>query len=191
MARHFAARAVSPAPPPRPPIPPPSHVQLRDCRAPMLRPRSRPSLPSPYAGFWLRLVAYLIDDVLLGIGDRGIRVDRRGDGRHRISIRSMFEGMNGEDPPDAGGDDLRNHFRRPLLGRSWVALQCRNGKFPASRDARKNGAGIDRHRFARTADRFRPRQRKIFRKNYHWTDSVRHWLHHGGIHGERSKRCTT
>jgi uncharacterized RDD family membrane protein YckC len=55
-----------------------------------------PILPSPYAGFWLRVVAHLIDDLLLGmgigilvlIGVAMVGVD---------SIRSMVEGMKGED----------------------------------------------------------------------------------------------
>jgi uncharacterized RDD family membrane protein YckC len=56
-----------------------------------------PPLPSPYAGFWLRLVAHLIDDLLLGIGI-GIlvllAVAMVGVG----SIRATFEGMSGENP---------------------------------------------------------------------------------------------
>jgi uncharacterized RDD family membrane protein YckC len=55
------------------------------------------ALPSPYAGFWLRVVAHLIDDVLLGIG-MGILVllgvAMVGVG----SIRQTFAGMNGENP---------------------------------------------------------------------------------------------
>jgi uncharacterized RDD family membrane protein YckC len=55
-----------------------------------------PILPSPYAGFWLRVVAHLIDDLLLGIGIGIlvlIGVAMVGVG----SIRSTIEGMNGED----------------------------------------------------------------------------------------------
>jgi uncharacterized RDD family membrane protein YckC len=55
-----------------------------------------PILPSPYAGFWLRVVAHLIDDLLLGIGI-GILV-LIGVAMVGIdSIRSMAEGMKGED----------------------------------------------------------------------------------------------
>ena len=55
-----------------------------------------PILPSPYAGFWLRVVAHLIDDLLLGIGI-GILV-LLGVAMVGIdSIRSMAEGMKGED----------------------------------------------------------------------------------------------
>src|ERR1700688_2483381 len=36
--------------------------------APHAPPALAPVLPSPYAGFWLRVVAHLIDDLLLGIG---------------------------------------------------------------------------------------------------------------------------
>jgi uncharacterized RDD family membrane protein YckC len=55
-----------------------------------------PILPSPYAGFWLRVVAHLIDNLLLGIGI-GILV-LIGVAMVGIdSIRSMIEGMNGED----------------------------------------------------------------------------------------------
>jgi uncharacterized RDD family membrane protein YckC len=55
-----------------------------------------PILPSPYAGFWLRVVAHLIDDLLLGIGIGilvllGVAMVGVG------SIRSMIESMNGED----------------------------------------------------------------------------------------------
>jgi uncharacterized RDD family membrane protein YckC len=56
-----------------------------------------PILPSPYAGFWLRVVAHLIDDLLLGIGFGIfvlIAVTIVGVG----SLRTMIEGMNGEDP---------------------------------------------------------------------------------------------
>jgi uncharacterized RDD family membrane protein YckC len=56
-----------------------------------------PILPSPYAGFWLRVVAHLIDDLLLGIGIGilvliGIAMVGIG------TIRSTFEGMNAENP---------------------------------------------------------------------------------------------
>src|ERR1700720_3908217 len=55
------------------------------------------ALPSPYAGFWLRVVAHLIDDVLLGIGIGIlvlIAVAIIGVG----SLRTMIAGMNSEDP---------------------------------------------------------------------------------------------
>jgi uncharacterized RDD family membrane protein YckC len=54
-------------------------------------------LADPYAGFWLRVVAHLIDDVLLGIGIGIfvlIGVAMVGVG----SIRATFEGTNGEAP---------------------------------------------------------------------------------------------
>ena len=59
-------------------------------------------LPSPYAGFWLRVVAHLIDDLMLGIGIGIlvlIGVAMVGVG----SLRSMVESMKGEDFRDAGG----------------------------------------------------------------------------------------
>jgi uncharacterized RDD family membrane protein YckC len=60
-------------------------------------PALAPILPSPYAGFWLRVVAHLIDDLLLGIGIGilvllGIAMVGIG------TIRSTFEGMNAESP---------------------------------------------------------------------------------------------
>lgn len=65
--------------------------------APYAPPAPAPVLPSPYAGFWLRVVAHLIDDLLLGIGFGilvliGVAIVGVG------SLRTMFEGMNGEDP---------------------------------------------------------------------------------------------
>ena len=64
---------------------------------PYAPPALAPLLPSPYAGFWLRVVAHLIDDLLLGIGFGilaliGVAIVGVG------SLRTMFEGMNGEDP---------------------------------------------------------------------------------------------
>jgi uncharacterized RDD family membrane protein YckC len=66
-------------------------------RAPYAAPPLAPVLLSPYAGFWLRVVAHLIDDLLLGIGMGVlvlIGVAMVGVG----SIRATFEGLNGEDP---------------------------------------------------------------------------------------------
>jgi uncharacterized RDD family membrane protein YckC len=65
--------------------------------APYAAPVLAPVLPSPYAGFWLRVVAHLIDDLLIGIGIGilvliGVAIVGVG------SLRTMFEGMNGEDP---------------------------------------------------------------------------------------------
>jgi uncharacterized RDD family membrane protein YckC len=65
--------------------------------APYAPPALAPVLPSPYAGFWLRVVAHLIDDLLLGVGFGIlvlIAVAMIGVG----SLRTMMEGMNGEDP---------------------------------------------------------------------------------------------
>ncbi len=53
-------------------------------------------LPSPYAGFWLRVVAHLIDDLLLGIGI-GILVMIGVAMVGVDSILSMAESMNGDD----------------------------------------------------------------------------------------------
>jgi len=56
-----------------------------------------PHPPSPYAGFWLRVVAHLIDDVILGIGIGilfliGVAIIGVG------SLRPMFENANSENP---------------------------------------------------------------------------------------------
>src|SRR5271163_2592204 len=80
--------AVAPTIPPARPAPglPPAYAP----------PLLAPILPSPYAGFWLRVVAHLIDNLLLGIGIGIlvlIGVAMVGVG----SLRSMIEGMNGED----------------------------------------------------------------------------------------------
>ena len=81
-----AAPTVAPAPARPAPGLPPTYAP----------PLLAPTLPSPYAGFWLRVVAHLIDDLLLGIGI-GILV-LLGVAMVGIdSIRSMVEGMNGED----------------------------------------------------------------------------------------------
>ncbi len=60
-------------------------------------PAFAPILPSPYAGFWLRVVAHLIDDLLIGIGIGILLLI----GMAMIgveSLRTMFEGMKGENP---------------------------------------------------------------------------------------------
>jgi uncharacterized RDD family membrane protein YckC len=60
-------------------------------------PAFAPTLPSPYAGFWLRVVAHLIDDLLIGVGI-GILV-LIGVGIIGVgSLRTMFAGMQGENP---------------------------------------------------------------------------------------------
>jgi len=79
------ASTIAPARPPAPGLPP--------TYAP---PVLAPILPSPYAGFWLRVVAHLIDDLLLGIGI-GILVLIGVTMVGIDSIRSMAEGMKGED----------------------------------------------------------------------------------------------
>jgi uncharacterized RDD family membrane protein YckC len=77
-----------------PPIAPvPSRPGLPPTYAP---PVLAPILSSPYAGFWLRVVAHLIDDVLLGIGI-GILVLIGVAMVGVDSIRSMAEGMKGDD----------------------------------------------------------------------------------------------
>jgi uncharacterized RDD family membrane protein YckC len=65
--------------------------------APYAAPPLAPLLPSPYAGFWLRVVAHLIDDVLLGVGI-GVLVLIGVAIVGVESLRTMFEGLNGEDP---------------------------------------------------------------------------------------------
>ena len=65
--------------------------------APYAPPLIAPLPPSPYAGFWLRVVAHLIDDVILGIGIGilvliGVAIIGVG------SLRPMFEAGNGENP---------------------------------------------------------------------------------------------
>ncbi|MGB8802263.1 MAG: RDD family protein [Candidatus Acidiferrales bacterium] len=64
--------------------------------APYVPPPLTPILPSPYAGFWLRVVAHLIDDLLLGIGI-GILVLIGVAMVGVDSIRSMAESMKGDD----------------------------------------------------------------------------------------------
>ena len=116
--------------------------------APYAAPALAPLPPSPYAGFWLRVVAHLIDDLLLGIGFGilaliGVAIVGVG------SLRTMFEGMNGEDPADSGGRSYPRSFCCALCAGARMDLQCRDGKFPASRHAGENGAGLVRHRPAR------------------------------------------
>ena len=95
MARHFAARAAN-LQPDRQQSRPRPRAQLRDCHATYAQPALTPILPSPYAGFWLRVVAHLIDDLLLGIGI-GILVLIGVAMVGVDSIRSMAESMKGDD----------------------------------------------------------------------------------------------
>src|ERR1700730_8844268 len=80
------ASTIAPARPPAPGLPP--------TYAP---PVLAPILPSPYAGFWLRVVAHLIEDLLLGIGF-GILVLTAVAINGVGSLRTMIAGMNSEDP---------------------------------------------------------------------------------------------
>jgi hypothetical protein len=141
-------------------------------------------LPSPYAGFWLRFLAYLIDSVLAGIvfGIFALLV---------VAIvgvgyfRTIFESLNSED------STVPAAFIALILLASafsvlitWVYYAWM--EFPISGDARKNGAGTHRHRSAGAAGHVRACQRKIFCEDHHWNDSTRHRLHHGGIHGKEA-----
>ena len=82
MVRHFAARADNPT---AGPASDPARLAARPTTPSLLPPMPSPCcthiLPSPYAGFWLRVVAHLIDDLLLGIGIGIFGADRCGDGR--------------------------------------------------------------------------------------------------------------
>jgi uncharacterized RDD family membrane protein YckC len=86
------AAGVTPAGSAAAPVPPAPGLP-----APYTAPTLAPPLASPYAGFWLRVVAHLIDDVLLGIGIGilvllGVAIVGVG------SLRSAAEAMNGENP---------------------------------------------------------------------------------------------
>lgn len=64
---------------------------------PYAAPALAPIPPSPYAGFWLRVVAFLIDRVLLAIAC-GVLASI---GLAIVGVeyfRTMFEGMNGDNP---------------------------------------------------------------------------------------------
>ncbi len=77
--------------------PPAAALPAAGLPATYIRPAISPIPPSPYAGFWLRVVAHLIDDVILGIGIGilfliGVAIIGVG------SLRPMFENANGENP---------------------------------------------------------------------------------------------
>ena len=142
-------------------------------------------LPSPYAGFWLRVVAHLIDDLLLGIGI-GILVLIGVAMVGVDSIRSMAESMKGDDFQMPGAMISAIIF---VSVASIVMVWLYNAAMESSKHQGtlgKNGAGVDRYGPARAPNWFRSRHRKIFRKNYHRTDSLWHRLRHGGIHGKEA-----
>ena len=123
--------------------------------APYAPPLIAPLPPSPYAGFWLRVVAHLIDDVILGIGIGilvliGVAIIGVG------SLRPMFEAGNGENPELPAVGNIHAHLCGLGGVYARVDLQRSDGKFPASRDAGENGARLNRHRPARAADQLSP-----------------------------------
>ena len=88
-----------------------------------------PILPSPYAGFWLRVVAHLIDDLLLGIGIGIlvlIGVAMVGIG----TIRSTSEGMKAENSRNAARVHRRNHFCGRLRPSCWCGFTTPRWKVP-------------------------------------------------------------
>ena len=100
-------------------------------------------LPSPYAGFWLRVVAHIIDGITLGVcwGAHvgGRRIHRRWCSAQRNRRNEQFRcraiGRLGADA----------HLRRVYRNSCVVDLQRLHGKLAKSRNAGENGARVDRH----------------------------------------------
>ena len=132
--------------------------------APYAPPLIAPLPPSPYAGFWLRVVAHLIDDVILGIGIGilvliGVAIIGVG------SFRPMFEAGNGENPElPAVAISMLIFVGLAAFMLAWIY----NAAMESSRHQGtlgKMALGLNRHRPARAAHQLCPRQRQVFRKN--------------------------
>ncbi len=121
------------------------------------------ALPSPYAGFWLRVVAHLIDGLVLGaifvvLFFIGLAFVGMG------SMETMVRGMHNGDaePPVALILMLIFIFFLSIVA-SWIYSAYLESS-PQSGYAGKNGAGINRDRFAGAADQLRPCHGRFFAK---------------------------
>ena len=122
--------------------------------------------PRPYAGFWLRFVAYLIDSVVLlvvtgvvlGICVLGIGVG---------TIKDAFSNVNSQDPslPFAIMSLVPGGRARATL--AAVVVLCVDGKLGASGDAGEDGARIDRNGPERSPHFVCARDGTLLRKNHH------------------------
>ena len=142
-------------------------------------------LPSPYAGFWLRLLAYLIDGIVIGVvfGIFALMV---------VAIvgigyfRTMLEGMNGEDAtiPAAFISIIVLVATLSLVANwlyyGWMESSQYQGTLG------KMALGLTVTDLSRTTGHVCACQRQIFCEVNHRNDSAGHRLHHGGIHGKET-----
>ena len=116
------------------------------------------ALPSPYAGFWLRVVAYIIDGIILGVIFGvlfliGIAFVGIG------SMETMARGMHNGDAEPPVALVLMLIFIFFLVNCCVVDILRVPGELTQSGDTGKNGAGINRDGFAGAADQLSAMQR--------------------------------
>jgi hypothetical protein len=144
-----------------------------------------PAFPTmAYAGFWLRVVAYLIDGLLAGIGFGVlalIGVAMVGVGH----FKDFAQGANNPDDFYTGRywDSFCVGGRR---GSDGMAVLRRDGELHLSRNAREDGARVNRDGSRWPTNLFWTRNRPLFFQAYYGIDSPRNRLRHGGIHGKEA-----
>jgi|HubBroStandDraft_4_1064222.scaffolds.fasta_scaffold61620_2 hypothetical protein len=142
-----------------------------------------PAFPGvAYAGFWLRVVAHLIDGILAGIAF--------------VILLLIAFAMVGVDQSLGAGIEPRrifytrsycdNFYAGSNLDRNDVALLCLDGEFFLSRNARKDGTRFNRHRPRGTTNLFRTCNRPLFCQDYYWICPARYRLRDGGLHGKEA-----
>ncbi len=149
----------------------------------------------PYGGFWVRLVAAMIDGLILGIPFMFIFIFVVFLMGGFALIGRRLSGISGL-PPEPGQPPGRDGYYGPSV--FWVlscidsfpwrrmALFRRHGKFGAAGHLRQGSDVFASHKFGRATAVLRTCFRTVLLEDYHRTDPVWNRLHHGGIHGKKA-----
>ena len=151
---------------------------------PPLAPSAVP-LHAPYAGFWLRFVAYLIDSAIVGVAFAAIVAVAIG----TVGLRA-FRGF----VPGVYDRPTNPFFPVAMMGVIFVLLPITivvSWLYFAYMESSvhqgtlgKMALGLFVTDTPGPESDLRARYRTIFRESYHRADSVFHRLHHGGIYGK-------
>ena len=138
-----------------------------------------------YAGFWLRFLALLIDNVILGLGFILILIP--------LIFLTGLGGFLGELHPNEDISDIGIFM---LVG---LYLSCRNrqpdldgvvpradGVLGVAGHSREEGAGSGGDGYGGTARQLRAFDGKALRQDHHQHGACTYRIHHGGVHGEKT-----
>ena len=154
--------------------------------------------PVAYAGFWLRVVAYLIDSAIMGVvfgaiviailvATVGVRFFRESlHTRALYWLRGATVSYEVNALLDSRGRAW-NHFcpNSSDVVATWLYFALMESSVHQG-DARKNGPGALRYGSARAPISFGRATGRFFAKIITGSRSAFHWLHHGGLYGKKA-----